>query len=83
MGKNLAVDSSPIKNARLQSIGAKYNVEPRKPADIDAYEAARAWGITPKAAEIRLNKEVRAKTMISLLVRNDNNRVLRVWRDVP
>ncbi len=70
------------KSARLQSIAAKYIVEPRQPADIDAYEAAREWGVTPKAAEIRLNKEVAAKTMISLLVRSDHNRVLRVWRDV-
>jgi len=70
------------KKARLQSIGQKYHVEPRLPDDIDSYEAANEWNITPKAAEIRLNKEVAAKTMISLLVRSDNNRVLRVWRDV-
>lgn len=79
----MANGKSNPKSDRLRSIAAKYNIEPRKPEDIDSYEAAREWGITPKAAEIRLNKEVRAKSMISLLVRSDNNRVLRVWRDVP
>ncbi len=70
------------KTERLKSLGAKYATESRQPDDIDVYEAAEEWGISPKAAEWRLNKEVTEGRMFSVLVRSAHNRQMRVWRDV-
>lgn len=70
------------KTERLKALGAKYATEPRKPEDIDVYEAAEEWGISPKAAEWRLNKEVTEGRMFSVMVRSARNRQMRVWREV-
>lgn len=65
----------------LRSLGANYVIEPRRPDDIDMYEAAEEWGISPKAAEWRLNKEVAEGRMVSVIVRSALNRQIRVWRE--
>lgn len=67
---------------RLKQLDQQYATEKRLPDDIDIYEAAAEWGITPKAAELRLNKEVAAGRMMVVYVRSEKNRTLRVWRDV-
>ena len=70
------------KSEKLKALGARYATEPRQPDDIDVYEAAEEWKISPKAAEWRLNREVTEGRMFSVMVRSARNRQMRVWREV-
>ena len=69
------------KAALLNRIGARYVTAERQPNDIDVYEAAACWGITPKAAEWRLTAEVNAGRGQWLYVRSTANRILKVYRE--